>query len=179
MSDLQWQQVAPELDELVGRLRPADRLPLLLRFYQRQSLAEVGVALGISEDAARMRVDRAVEKLRTKLRRQGVTLAAGGLAGLWWANSGQAVPAGVAAAVMGAVSGATAPSASAVGIAEGVRHRFPRHLQMRARWAAGAHRSSELQHARLGHESRQIVAVRIFNRGRWRCANWSGCLADG
>src|SRR5262249_21278242 len=41
-----WEQIAPDLDKMVERLRAQDRDALLLRFYQRKSMAEVGQALG-------------------------------------------------------------------------------------------------------------------------------------
>ena len=76
MSADEWARVAALLDESVERLRTADRDAVLLRFYQRRSLAEVGTALGgISEDAARKRVDRAVERLRQRLAARGVDVA--------------------------------------------------------------------------------------------------------
>ena len=82
--------------------------------------AEVGQSLGITEAAAGQRVARALAKLRRILTRQGVTPSAAGLALLLGTQTVQAVPAGLAASVTAAVSGAAAPSASAVGIAEGV-----------------------------------------------------------
>ena len=71
-----WEDVAPLLDEAIGRLRPRDRDAVVLRFLERRSLAEVGAALGVSEHAAQMRVSRALEKLRTTFGRRGVVLPA-------------------------------------------------------------------------------------------------------
>jgi RNA polymerase sigma factor (sigma-70 family) len=71
-----WQQLAPRLDELVGRLRPQDRDALLLRFYQRKSMAEVGEAMGLSEDAAKKRVAAAIERLRALLAQRDVAISA-------------------------------------------------------------------------------------------------------
>src|ERR1700683_372431 len=42
-----WQHLAPQLDELVARLRSGQREVLLLRFYQSKSMAEIGAALKI------------------------------------------------------------------------------------------------------------------------------------
>src|SRR5438552_5525341 len=58
------QQVAPVLDEAITKLGTDDRTAILLRFFEQQDLRAVGVALGCTEDAARMRVTRALEKLR-------------------------------------------------------------------------------------------------------------------
>ena len=70
-----WEQLAPALDRAVEGLRSADRHAVLLRFYQRRSLAEVGVSLGISEEAARKRVSRAIDTLRGRLASLGVRAA--------------------------------------------------------------------------------------------------------
>ncbi len=68
-----WEQVAPVLDQALARMRESDRTALLLRFFSRQSLAEVAAALDIAEEAARKRVTRALERLREELAALGVT----------------------------------------------------------------------------------------------------------
>lgn len=55
------------LFEALARLKGPEREAVVLRFVQGLSLAEVGAAQGISEDAARMRVQRGLKKLRTEL----------------------------------------------------------------------------------------------------------------
>jgi prepilin-type processing-associated H-X9-DG protein len=75
-----WREIEPRLDELVWRLRAQERDVLLLRFYQRKNMAEVGAALGISEDAAKKRVSRAVENLRKSLGQQGIVVTGSALA---------------------------------------------------------------------------------------------------
>ncbi len=69
-----WNQIAPAIDAAVAQLRLSDRRAILLRFFDRKSHEEIGRALGISEDAAKMRVSRAVEKLRAILGGRGVVL---------------------------------------------------------------------------------------------------------
>ncbi len=59
-----WRQIAPLLDDAMGRLGEKDRNAVVLRFFENKNLDEVGAALGASEDAAKMRVNRALEKLR-------------------------------------------------------------------------------------------------------------------
>jgi len=56
------------LDEAMSDLSVRDRDALLLRYYQDKSVREVGMALGLSEDAASKRITRAVERLRGRLR---------------------------------------------------------------------------------------------------------------
>jgi RNA polymerase sigma factor (sigma-70 family) len=87
-----WQQIAPLLDAAVAQLREADRNAIVLRIYERRPLDEVGAALGIGADAAQKRVTRALDKLRAKLVKQGVTLTATVIAGAVAANSVQAAP---------------------------------------------------------------------------------------
>ena len=64
----------------------------------------MGRELGIKEDAARMRVNRALEKLRRFLTRRDVNLSAAKLAGILAANSVQAAPVNLAASVVASVA---------------------------------------------------------------------------
>jgi hypothetical protein len=67
-----WQQLAPILDKLVGRLSKPDREAILLRYYRDLPFAEVATQIGTTTEAARKRVDRAIEKLRRLAAEQGV-----------------------------------------------------------------------------------------------------------
>ena len=89
-------------------LNERDRNAVVLRFFENQTLAQVGAALGVSEDGARVRVNRALEKLRAVLVKRGVTLGATLIAGAVTANSVQAAPVGLGAtAISAAAKGAT------------------------------------------------------------------------
>ena len=70
-----FQELVPLLDEALLSLREKDRTALLLRFYESQSLREVGEALGAGEDAARKRVQSALEKLTDFFKRRGFKTA--------------------------------------------------------------------------------------------------------
>lgn len=94
-----WESIAPILDEAMQLLSEPDRTALLVRFFEDRSLLEVGVALGISEDAAQKRVQRAIDRLRTHLRRYGITTGTGGLAAVMAAHAIAPVPAGLAAVI--------------------------------------------------------------------------------
>ncbi len=100
-SEINWDALQPVLDEAVCALAAADREAVLLRFFQNKSHREVGDALGVGEEAARKRVDRALEKLRAHFARRGVAVSAGVLAGEIGANSVQAAPVGLAATISG------------------------------------------------------------------------------
>jgi RNA polymerase sigma factor (sigma-70 family) len=105
-ADEAWPRIAPLLDRAVETLGEADRRAILLRFYEGRNLRDVGAALGASEDAAKKRVNRAVEKLRNFFTKRGMVLPATTLTAALTANSVQAAPAGLAAAVSSAVSAA-------------------------------------------------------------------------
>src|SRR5207249_2380632 len=103
-----------------------DRDAVLLRFFQRRSLREVGKELGTSEDGARKRVDRAVGKLRGFFAGKGLTLSAGFLVGGLSEKAMQAAPGGLAAAVQGAghASGAALPAAAVALATEALKEMF-------------------------------------------------------
>ncbi len=71
-----WLQIAPLLDTALAELGETDHNAIVLRFFEGKSMSEVGAALGASEDAAKKRVNRAVEKLRGFFTKRGVTLPA-------------------------------------------------------------------------------------------------------
>src|SRR5580704_995986 len=85
-----WLQIAPILDSAISKLGQRDRDAIMLRFFANKSLNEVGSALGASEDAAKMRVNRALEKLRKFFAKRGVTLTTTIIAGAVSVNSVQA-----------------------------------------------------------------------------------------
>ncbi|MBN9691524.1 MAG: sigma-70 family RNA polymerase sigma factor [Verrucomicrobia bacterium] len=67
-----WGQLAPVLDAALNELGESDRLALLWRHFERRPFSEVGARLGLNEHAARMRVDRALDKLRGRLAKRGI-----------------------------------------------------------------------------------------------------------
>ena len=109
-SALDWARVRPVLDAALAELGEADRAAVLLRFFEGRDYAGVGARLGLGENAARMRVERAVEKLRVALERRGLTSTTAALALVLGNQAVVAAPAGLAASVTGAalVSGAAA-----------------------------------------------------------------------
>jgi RNA polymerase sigma factor (sigma-70 family) len=94
-----WPEIAPLLESAMDRLNDHDRNALLLRFFEERSLAEVGAALGVTEDAARVRVNRALEKLHRYFTQHGISSTTAMLAGAVSANSVQAAPAGLATTI--------------------------------------------------------------------------------
>ena len=56
-----WAKVEDSIDEAMASLSASDRTAIVLRFFQNQSLREVGAALGTTDDAAQKRVSRAMK----------------------------------------------------------------------------------------------------------------------
>jgi len=98
-ADSSWETFAPFLDEAMARLGQAERDALVLRFFEGRSLGEVGVAVGVSEEAAKKRVSRALEKLHGHFSKHGVSSTTAIIAGAISANSVQAAPAALAKSV--------------------------------------------------------------------------------
>lgn len=119
-TDAAWQQVAPILEEAMGGLGEKDRNAIVLRFFGGKSLGDVGAALGTSEDAAKMRVNRALEKLRKIFSRRGVALTTTIIAGAVSANSVQAAPVGIVVTIAGAAAKGSAIPASTITLVKGV-----------------------------------------------------------
>jgi len=103
-----WPQIAPLLETAMEKLGQKDHDALVLRFFEGRNFREIGAALGASEDAAKMRVNRALDKLRTFFTKRGVASTTAIIAGAISANSVQAAPV------------ALAKSVTAVAIAKGV-----------------------------------------------------------
>jgi len=87
-----WKQIAPLLDDAIAELGETDRNAIVLRFVEGRDLKEVGAALGTSEEAAKKRVSRAVDKLRSLFGKKGITLSAAALSTAIAAHSVQAAP---------------------------------------------------------------------------------------
>jgi RNA polymerase sigma factor (sigma-70 family) len=102
--DVSWEHIAPYLDDALGELSEPDRDAIFLRYFERKSAREMAATLGISDEAAKKRVTRAVEHLRELFAQRGVTLGASGLVVLISANAIQAAPAGLAITITAAVA---------------------------------------------------------------------------
>src|SRR5438093_2091508 len=112
-SGADFSSIAPILDEAINELSDADRTAILLRFFEQRDFRSVGEALGANEDAARMRVNRALEKLHSLLKHRGVTLSVAALGTVLTTGAVSAAPAGLAVAVS---SVALASAAAGTGI---------------------------------------------------------------
>jgi RNA polymerase sigma factor (sigma-70 family) len=94
-----WEQLRPLLDSAMHRLKESDRQAILMRYFEKRSLGEIALQIGLTENAARMRVERALDKLRLYISSRGATTSATFLASALSANAIEAAPAGVALAL--------------------------------------------------------------------------------
>jgi hypothetical protein len=102
-ADDTWKNVAPILDEGLGRLRETDRDAIILRFFQNEPLGKVGEKLGVSEEAAGKRIARALETLRGFFGRRGFSITSGILAASLTKHSAQAAPVHLGSSVITSV----------------------------------------------------------------------------
>jgi RNA polymerase sigma factor (sigma-70 family) len=103
-----WEGLRPYLDAEMLALGGTDRTAILLRFFEQRPFAEIGSQLGLSENAARMRVDRALAKLRHRLAKRGIASTTAILGASLTANAVTAAPAGLSALVAGSALTETA-----------------------------------------------------------------------
>lgn len=100
-SDADWEKLRPILDSAMHGLKESDREAVLLRYFENRPYAEVGAQLGINENTARMRVERALEKLRATLAKRAITTTVT-LASVISANAVQVAPSTLAATLTNA-----------------------------------------------------------------------------
>lgn len=85
--------------DFIYRMGERDRHAVLLRFFEARSFAEVGAQLNLTENAARMRVDRALDKMKSLLTQRGLTSTSVTLAAVLSHQAALAAPAGLATTV--------------------------------------------------------------------------------
>jgi hypothetical protein len=100
------------LDAAIDEFPERDRRPVVMRFLERRPFKEIGAALAISEDAARVRTARALEKLRSVLARRGITSTAEALATVVSVHATVSAPGGLAAAMAAQSLAATGSTAA-------------------------------------------------------------------
>jgi RNA polymerase sigma factor (sigma-70 family) len=116
-ADQLWREVRPVLDDAMHELEPEDRTAVVLRFFEGRSLKEVGMAIGLTENAARMRVERSLEKLHALLSRRGIKSTATTLAMVLVAGTAMTISSAFASTVAAnAMSTVAATAAEAAGI---------------------------------------------------------------
>ncbi len=114
-----WEELAPVLDDAMGRLSSSDRTAVVLRYFENKTAKEVADALGVNEAAAQKRVNRAVEKLRRIAAKRGVVATAMVITGAISANAVQAAPVAVVMTTATALKGGAALTASTAALVNG------------------------------------------------------------
>jgi len=110
------------LDAVLGELKERERAAILLRFFEKKPLAEVGAKLALTESAARSCVDRALDKMHAAFARRGVSSTAAALGVLLANQVSVAAPSGLAATVTGAALAGTAATGGGMVIAAKLLH---------------------------------------------------------
>jgi RNA polymerase sigma factor (sigma-70 family) len=115
-----WEQIAPLLDAAIAGLNEKDRHAIVLRFFQNKSLNEIGEMLGASEEAAKKRVNRALERMQKFFSRRGIDSTAATIGETISANSIQAAPVALAKSVTAvAIAKGAAASGSTLTLIKG------------------------------------------------------------
>jgi hypothetical protein len=110
-----WERLKPVIDDALHSLGERDREAILLRYFEQWSYRAIADRAATTEDGARMRVERALEKLRTTLSGRGITSTAAALGAALEAHAAAAVPPALAAGV----TSAALAKAAALGIGAG------------------------------------------------------------
>ena len=179
------ERLRPLLDDALVTLKPDEREAIVLRFFSGRTFSEIGATLTLSEEAARKRVDRALEKLHATMLRRGVTSTVAALGGALSAASVQPVSAGLATQVAGAalakaaapglaasLTAALWPAAAAATLAGGAFLIFPQHRANADAAAALAARESQLTQTIAATEAenwqlhRELTSQRITTAAR-------------
>jgi RNA polymerase sigma factor (sigma-70 family) len=108
-----WEELRPVLDDAIHGLKARDREAILLHFFDKRSFGELGVELSLTESGARMRVDRAVDKLRVSLGRRGIRSTGAALAAVLGGQGMASVPGTLAASVAATALAGAAPAGGA------------------------------------------------------------------
>ncbi len=113
----EWEKMRPVIDDAMHALPERDREAVLMRFFEGRPFAEIGAALGLNEDTARVRVNRALDRMRGLLANRGVTSTSAALGVALASQAGAAVPAGLTTSVTTAAlaGGAVAGTGVATG----------------------------------------------------------------
>jgi RNA polymerase sigma factor (sigma-70 family) len=94
-----WMEIEPLLDSAMAQLGEQDHNAVVLRFFEGRNFRDISQAMGTTEAAAKMRVNRALEKLRRFFTGKGLTFSAAAIGAAIAANSVQAAPIGLAGSV--------------------------------------------------------------------------------
>jgi len=113
-----WERLQPVIDSALLKLKEPDREAILMRFFEGQPFSAVAAHLGLSENSAQKRIQRALEKLREQLARHGLKSTAAALSVALGTPTILAVPpTALASTISTAVLSAGIPTATAWSVA--------------------------------------------------------------
>lgn len=92
-------EIGAVIDDVLSELPESDREAIMRRFFNGESYAEVGAKLRVTENAARMRVERAMAKMRSLLEKRGISSTAAALGAALPTYASAQVPAGLVATI--------------------------------------------------------------------------------
>jgi RNA polymerase sigma factor (sigma-70 family) len=114
-------EISDVLDDAIAKLSEPDRQAVLLRYFDDLSVAQLGQILGISEDAAKKRVTRAIDRLRRHLLHRGAGVSALSLPAVLAAHATLPIPTPLLGATMNAILAGShgAAAGTAISLAKG------------------------------------------------------------
>ena len=124
----EYRELLPVLDEAIDRLPARDRSGVVMCFFQRRTYGQIGAVMGITEEAARKRVSRAVDRLREHFAHRGLVASSAALCAVLTGESTVAAPAALAgttanlATLSQLAAGASGAAGSTTSIMNGVIH---------------------------------------------------------
>lgn len=113
-ADAEWERLRPAIDDALHTLGETDREAVLLRFFEGRAFAEIGAALRLTEEAARKRVDRALDKLQRALTQRGIVSTSVALSIALTRHSAATAPAGLGATVVALALRPTDPGSALI-----------------------------------------------------------------
>jgi DNA-directed RNA polymerase specialized sigma24 family protein len=105
-----WSDAETVLDEAMADLDEQTRGLLVLRYFQGQSIRDVAERLGLTEEAARKRISRAIDQLRGIFAHRGVVMSATALAEALTVKTIMRAPAHLVASAASTAAMMSAPS---------------------------------------------------------------------
>jgi len=110
-----WERIRPAIDDALHSLDERDREAVLLRFFEDRAWAEIGTTLRLSEEAARKRVKRALDRMARALASRGITSTGAALGVALGQQTGAAPPTGLASSVASVALAGVAMEAATAG----------------------------------------------------------------
>jgi len=109
-----WERLRPEIDEVLHALKDREREAVLLRFFPGITFGDMARRLGLSEDAARFRTERALKKMRALLAKRGIDSTAAALTLALASQAAATPPADLLVGIVSSAAGLGLPASPGV-----------------------------------------------------------------